>query len=132
MGIVLLNSCEKVEKIGPNDFTSKTSWQVTEISIGGDLLTSLPQWEISKTESSIWCHTGGTCANFYYVFSQNNNFFEFYLDSDDPDNKVNSAYKQCDNLSGKYRVMTSKKDVFEFETNETVGYVGPRVYIRIE
>lgn len=132
MGIVLLNSCEKVEKIGPNNFTSKTNWSVTEISIGGDLLTTLPKWEISTSTSSEWCHEGGTCAKFYWNFSQNNHYFEFNLDKNDPDNKVNAAYKQCDNLAGKYSVMTSKKSIFEFETNETNGYVGPRVYIKIE
>lgn len=132
MGIVLLNSCTKVEKIGPNNFTKKTNWQVTELSIGGTQMEVLPEWEINTTTSSVWCHQGGTCANFYWVFSQNNNYFEFYLDQDDPDNKINAAYKQCDNLAGKYLVLTSKKDLFEFETNETNGYIGPRVYIRVE
>ena len=132
MGMVWLSSCEKVEKIGPNDFTSKTNWQVTEISIDGDLMTTLPLWEINTTTSSAWCHEGGTCAKFYWVFSQNNHYFEFYLDDNDPDNKINSAYKQCDNLAGKYSVLTAKKNMFEFETNQTNGYVGPRVYIKIE
>ena len=132
IGIVLLNSCQKFDKLGPNNFTKKSTWQVTEITIGGDLLTSLPQWKISTTESSIWCHNNGTCTNFSWVFSQNNNFFEFFLDNNDSYDDVNSANKQCDNLSGIYHVMTSKKNMFEFETNETLGYIGPRVYIRVE
>lgn len=130
--MVWLNSCEKVEKIGPNSFTSKSTWQVSEISIDGDLITTLPRWEINTSTSSVWCHEGGTCAKFYWVFSQNNHYFEFYLDDNDPDNKINSAYQQCHNLAGKYSVMTSKNSMFEFETNQTNGYVGPRVYIRIE
>jgi len=132
MGIVLLNSCTKVDKIGPNSFTNKTEWQITELSIGGNEIEALPKWEISKNDASIWCHSDGSKVSFYWVFSQNNNYFEFYLNQDDPDNKISAAYKQCDNLSGKYLVVTSKKDVFEFETNETNGYIGPKTYIRIE
>ena len=102
------------------------------MSINGVEIPVLPECVISTTESSTWCHEDGTCAKFYWVFSQNNNRFEFYLDVTDPDNKVNKAYKQCENFSGKYKVISSKKNIFEIETNETKGYVGPRVYLKLE
>jgi hypothetical protein len=54
------------------------------------------------------------------------------LDIEDPDNKISTAYKQCQNLSGKYSVITSKNKLFEFESHKTIGYVGPRIYIRAE
>ncbi len=132
LGMVLFHSCEKVERQAPNNFTKKSIWKVTEISIGYDNVLALPEWEINTETSSVWCHDGGTCATFYWNFSSNYNSFNFYLDTNDPENKMNMAYKQCENLSGTYDVIISKKDLYEFETNERVGYVGPKVYIRIE
>jgi len=128
------NACTKVEKQAPNNFIKKSEWKVTSLMIGNDVIPSNPIWDIGTDESgkAIWNHAGGTHASFYWSFSNNYNTFEFYVDANDPANKINQAYKQCENLSGKYRVITNKKNLFEFESNETYGYVGPRVYIKIE
>ncbi len=128
------NACTKVEKQAPNHFIKKTSWSVTKLTIGNDNIESLPKWDLATDETgkAIWNHAGGSHSNFYWSFSKNYNTFEFYVDVNDPANKINQAYKQCENLSGKYKVLTNKKNLFEFESYETTGYVGPRVYIKIE
>jgi hypothetical protein len=128
------NACTKVEKQAPNHFVKKSSWSVTKLTIGNDNIESLPKWDLETEETgkAIWCHAGGTYSSFFWSFSKNFNTFEFYVDVNDPANKINQAYKQCENLSGKYKVITDKKNLFEFESFETKGYVGPRVYIKIE
>jgi hypothetical protein len=128
------NACIKVEKQAPNHFIKKSNWSVTKLTIGNDVIESLPKWNLSTEEDgkAIWFHAGGSQSNFFWSFSKNFNSFEFYVDVNDPANKINQAYKQCENLSGKYKVITNKKNLFEFESNETNGYIGPRVYIKIE
>lgn len=128
------NACTKVDKQAPNHFIKKTEWTVTQLTIGNDDISSLPKWDLNTDESgkAVWYHAGGSHSNFYWSFSKNNNSFTFSVDVNDPSNKINQAYKQCENLSGKYKVLTNKKGLFEFESYETIGYVGPRVYIRIE
>ncbi|MGV6860200.1 MAG: hypothetical protein ACWA41_00420 [Putridiphycobacter sp.] len=128
-----LSACTKVEKQAPNNFVRQNVWEIMSLTIGGDEIPSHPTWDLSTEESgvAIWQHAGGTHARFYWSFSPNYNAFEFHVDQS-PENKVNQAFKQCDNLSGKYKVLTNKKGLFEFESYETKGYVGPRVYLKME
>jgi len=128
------SACTKVEKQAPNHFIKKSSWSATKLTIGYDEIESLPKWDLATGEigKAIWNHAGGSHSRFYWSFSKKFNNFEFYVDVNDPANKINQAYKQCQNLSGKYKVITNNKNLFEFESYETTGYVGPRVYIKIE
>jgi hypothetical protein len=130
---IAISSCTKVEKQAPNNFIKKDNWSVTKLTIGHDDINSLPTWNL-ETETdgmAIWHHSGNSNATFFWSFSKNFNTFSFYVDAD-PANKINQAYKQCQNLSGTYSVLTNKKGLFEFESYDTYGYKGPRVYIKIE
>lgn len=130
----IFSSCDKVEKKAPNSFTKQSVWTMTELSIGYDDISSLAVWEITSFEdgTAIWRHSNGTYVSFKWSFSTNASKLTFHLDYDDKTNKVNQAYSQCENLSGTYKVLTSKNGLYEIESYETTGYVGPRVFIRLE
>jgi len=136
--LIIISSCNKVEKTVPRHFAEKPNWSFTELTIGYDKIESHPSWEIEYQPNhngymnGTWIHANGTKNYFEWKFSTNYAKFEFKVKPLQYNEKESAAYYQCYNLSGTYKVLTNKKNLYEFESNHTNGYIGPRVYIKIE
>lgn len=136
--LIITSSCNKVEKTVPRHFAEKPNWSFTELTIGYDKIESHPNWEIQYQPDQngymdgTWFHASGSKSYFNWKFSTNYSKFEFKVKPLQYNEKESPAYYQCYNLSGTYTVITNKKGLFEFESNQTNGYIGPRIYIKIE
>ncbi|UKN01417.1 hypothetical protein K6119_16955 [Paracrocinitomix mangrovi] len=137
MFILLLASCTKTQT-RTNKFMKQGRWQLTALSIGTNDITLLPSWDIGESNDSkafspaVWNHYDGSKSNFSWRFNYNGGTFTFQANEQPTGDNPPKANIQCNNLAGTYQVITEKKNLFEFESTETVGYPGVSVYIRME
>jgi len=132
-----LLGCKKSE-VDTRRFMKQGRWGVTQLEIGSTTYSMFPKWEVEKSEDSqtltpgTWIHDDGTQADFSWRFNYFSGTFSLVIAKNVEQNVEEKAYQQCNNLSGDYEVITDKKNLFEFQSTETVGYPGVRVFIAIE
>lgn len=135
--IGFLFACTKSE-VRTNKILKHGDWQVTEMLIGTQNITTVPKWRLDEpTEdgafsTGTWTHYNGTTANFKWRFDPYVGSFTFSVDNTIPQDKQVKAYIQCNNLAGEYSVLKDKSKMFEFESVSTYGYSGTNLFIRIE
>ena len=132
-----LSACKKSE-VDTRRFMKQGRWGVTQLEIGSTSFSMFPKWEIEHSEDATlltpgtWIHDDGTQAKFCWRFNYFSGTFTMALDKNVVQSIEEKAYQQCKNLSGDYEVITDKRNLFEFQSTETVGYPGVRVFIAIE
>jgi len=133
----ILSGCKKSE-VDTRRFMKQGRWGVTQLEIGTTSYSMFPKWEIEHSNDSqeltpgTWIHDDGTQASFHWRFNYFSGTFSIAIDKNVEQSIEQKAYQQCKNLSGDYEVITDKKNLFEFQSTETCGYPGMRVFIAIE
>ncbi|MEX1001671.1 MAG: hypothetical protein WDZ35_06110 [Crocinitomicaceae bacterium] len=130
-------ACRKSE-VNTNRLSKQGEWQVTELTVGTNVHSALPRWDIGEAPddkefaTAIWKHSTGSTAPFLWRFNYYEGTFSFLIDPHEASDETSKAYIQCDNLSGEYNILTDKRKLFEFESIETKGYGTVTVFIRLE
>src|SRR5690606_3161129 len=129
-------SCDKTA-VATRKFLKAGEWNTTQLTAGTITFDKLPRWEIQDCENhenfcqGVWHHPNGSKTLFYWKFSNIGGTFGYYADPQEIETG-SMAYSQCLNFSGEYKIIKSKKKLFHFESEETLGYPGKLVTIIIE
>lgn len=113
-------------------------WMFTELEIGSNSNSLLPKWDIKEEPlekdfaQATWTHYDGSSCKFLWRFDYYSGTFSFQIDDSVSQDDSAKAFIQCSNLSGSYFILNDKRNLFEFESFETQGYPGIRVYIKME
>lgn len=132
---LLLSSCTKVEKT-TRKFMKEGRWYFTDLMTDGASVNNLAKWDIYTCDegaeycTGLWTHSNGTTAEFYWKFNKYSGDLEFLL-SPDLKYDTNKASLQCNNLAGEYIVINSTSNEFELQSDQTKGYPGVQVYIKM-
>jgi hypothetical protein len=132
-----LLGCKKPE-MNTRKFMDHGRWGVTQLEIGSTSFSMFPKWEIQQSSDSraftpgTWIHDDGTQAAFCWKFDQYSGKFNIMINKSVEQTIEQKAYQQCNNLSGEYLVVTDKRNLFEFQSTETLGYPGTNVFIQLK
>lgn len=142
VSIGIATSCNKTKSTSKR-FIKAGEWTITELSVDGVNEDELPTWEIEDcdiyNESCYgeWMSEEGGHADFIWQFREKANTFEISYqaeadESHEHDHASEEVAEQAYNFSGEYEVVTRKKDEMEFTSENTLGYPGQTVVIKIE
>lgn len=134
---VLLIACTKSE-VRSKKLIKQGRWMLTQMDLGTNQVINLPHWDLESVDDpkeyapGTWSHYDGSAAAFNWRFDYYEGTFSFKTDESVEQDEMSKAFIQCKNLSGAYAVITEKKKLFEFESTETFGYSGVKVFIQIQ
>ena len=129
--------CSKTQ-VRTNKLVKQGRWVFTELEIGNTIVTQYPKWNLpvapedKEFVQGTWTHANGSACKFKWRFDYYEGTFSFLIDPAVTQDESSKAYTQCNNLSGSYAVITEKNKLFEFESDNTLGYPGVTVFIQIQ
>lgn len=143
--IISTYSCNKTKTIS-NRFIKTGEWVISKLTVDGISEEELPIWEIEDCDVynescyAEWKNEEGGHAEFIWQFREKANTLEIshqITEEEDEhheehDHSAEEAAEQAYIFSGVYEVIEKKKNEMEFSSENTVGYLGQKVIIKIQ
>ena len=135
----LFTACDK-NKRASKKLMKPGTWEVVELSVDGQNMTPLPDWEINDCDiyetlcTATW-YLEGKQSQFYWQFNDKAELFtisRMVAPEDCEDFYTEEVEQQTFKFSGDYKVLESKRKSKTFESYSTLGYDGEKVVIRLE
>jgi len=136
---LLFMACDKNKRASKRLMRPGT-WKVVELSVDGEHLSPLPDWQIDECSiydevcTATW-ELDTTTSRFHWQFNDKAERFTIsrVVDTADcEDFYTQEVEQQTFKFSGDYKVLTSKRKFKELESYSTLGYEGEKVLIRLE
>jgi hypothetical protein len=136
---ICTTACNK-DKRASKRFMKPGTWQVTELSVNGTMLDSLPTWLVNECDiyedlcTATW-RRNGVNSQIHWQF--NDKAQSFKISRVVPPAECENFYTELVQqhtyeFSGEYKVIETKKSRKVFESNATIGHAGQKVRIVIE
>jgi len=136
-GILFLSSCNKTKTV--SNRMDGQRWHVTELSVDGVNQSELPVLRFSECEiykescKGLWYIGESGHGGFAWQIRDKGKTLEFSNQADHAHGMEDiKAADQCIAFSGIYKVLVSKRNRMEFETNAAFAYPGRKVVLKME
>lgn len=139
LSILILSACNK-EKRFSKRLMQGDVWTITNLTVNDQYYGYYGSWlvedvDIYNAVPSIQWNANNQSTSFQWQFQDKGKTFEIVYKDPSCENCTTPPSDlafQCYFLSGKYEVVTHKKDKMVFESNSTLGFNGKTVKIRID